>query len=742
MKYDHLEQATVEQGPVEQRSRRPWCRLAGGLALATGMAVCIVCAVLHHKKIAAMPHADGEPKELAPDQLWGATVYDVPITPYWTYNESAPGCHPMPDSADQYAGIDDKRLVDVHDREDGTASIFVIGDWGATLPDHKTFSGGGSDDQVQFAVANAMKNRAKWADPQYVLNVGDNFYVGGLEGHTCQDPPGHERDDTIAKFDSIWVKMYGKLSSKPWLSVLGNHDYGGWRMDSGWPQQIGYSFINQNWIMPARYYTKRIHHSNFVVDYFMFDSNVFDAKGPGVNPDHNICGQHNFQSPAVGAIGAPGTCTNNGGMPSVGGCKGWFEASHQAQKEWVQKRMTESDADWKIVVTHFPCGYEADWYKSLKKWQGLDLVVTGHRHQQELWWPGSSSKYIQSFLRTLKWDHTAPPCVMSGGGGGIVSQKFGYADYGTDLLWYGFFHLTIHKDWMNVELINTDNVVSGNVTIHPHGSKAAKWQKKEFKKAEDTSAEGLCDSFCGDTNNPFSVVCTSMASCGGCRACVNRRDSGACDDFCGDWKNPWDKVCPWDSCKGCKICRHRVAEAKEKARLAAEAKAAKEAAAAKKAKEKREAKLAIEAWHLKLRVTIVSGHGLLGKSQNVTGKHVPDPYCAVRIPGGSNKDTSSFQTPGVRNNASPTWNYTGVLSDFCRWDTIKFSVFDKDVFPPDKPDELIGEVSLDVEKIQDDNGFDGELKLTKLTGTSSSGVLKVKIETVLDVDAAALTSIV
>merc|ERR1719401_2050569 len=330
-----------------------------------------------------------------------------------------------------------------------------------------TFAAQGGDMYAQSTVANAFKNRAQWAHPQYVLNVGDNFYVAGID-LSCNAPPGDQQEVTTSSFSQAWQSMYGEVANKPWLSVLGNHDYGGWRMDRGWPQQIGYSFINYNWIMPARYYSKRMQHSNFVAEYFMIDSNAWDAKDDP-NDQHNICSGKNY--------GGIGNCAANGGMYSIQNCKQWFWDSYAVQKQWLEKNLKLSDATWKIVVTHFPCGYDGSFYKGLKAKYGLDLMVTGHRHQQELWWPGSKSKYTRSFLQSNQWDGSAPACFVTGGGGGIISQKFSYADYGTDLLWYGFFHLSIHKDWMRIELVNTDGKVHGNYTIHPHASRNRRSKK-------------------------------------------------------------------------------------------------------------------------------------------------------------------------------------------------------------------------------------------------------------------------
>lgn len=433
--------------------------------------------------------------------------------PFRLYDEREPGCLEMPTRADKYDGVEDLRPLIVKSKA-GVVNVFVVGDWGATLPNHITFSAhGGDEDFTQFAVASAMKKRAKSADPQYVLNAGDNFYVQGLE-HSCNAPPDQAKEATSAVFSVGWQSIYGELAGIPWLSVLGNHDYGGWRFDKGWPQQIGYSFVNFNWIMPARYFKRRMNHTEYFVDYFMIDSNAWDAQGigeAGENPDHNICSWHNY--------GGVSTCASNGGIPSIQECKDWFWRTYAAQKQWLENQLASSDAHWKVVVTHFPCGYDAAYYKRLKTAHGLDLLVTGHRHQQELWYAESTSRYVQSFMQTTGWDGSSPTCLVTGGGGGIVSQKFSYADYGKDLLWYGFFHLTISKDELKIELVDTGGATRGKHTIFPRGTDGYLWQS-----AQIANGTGVCEPYCGDANNPWARVCTwgtgtwmSCAACPGCK---------------------------------------------------------------------------------------------------------------------------------------------------------------------------------------------------------------------------------
>ncbi|CAE7569408.1 ACP5 [Symbiodinium sp. CCMP2592] len=311
----------------------------------------------------------------------------------------------------------------------------------------------GVDDQPQLLVANAFKARAALVDPQYILNVGDNFYWGGIE-KTCGSPMDQISYPTKHQFDQIFEGVYqgAGLTNKPWFSVLGNHDWGGFKFDNGWDQQISYTWASNRWVMPAPYYKTSVVYADlgFDVDYFFLDSNFIDAMPPEEDPNHNMCSRKNNKPSA--------SCAAADGPESVDACPGWFASLWAEQKPWVTQLMGQSKANWQIVVTHFPCGHEQDFYKSLQG-LGMDLLVTGHRHDQELWLPDDYAK-----------NHMGVTCIVTGGGGGITSEATPNPEETED--WYGegqygFYDLTISKSEILIESINYDGEVLLTHTVHP-----------------------------------------------------------------------------------------------------------------------------------------------------------------------------------------------------------------------------------------------------------------------------------
>jgi len=312
----------------------------------------------------------------------------------------------------------------------------------------------GVDDQPQQLVAKALKARAAMVDPQFLLNVGDNFYWGGID-RNCGTPMNELTYTAHHQYQQIFESMYNGpgLDGKPWLSVLGNHDWGGRVFNNGWDQQIAYTWQSQRWVMPAPYWrtTADFVDQDFTVDMFFIDSNFMDAKDPPKDSEHNLCGSAHNPPDA--------DCSAADGPTSIETCVPWFQKLWAEQKVWLSAGMAASKADWQIVVTHFPCGHEQSFYAGMRA-LGMDLLVTGHRHDQELWFANDYAK-----------NHMRVTCIVTGGGGGITSEAtpnpldtvdwYGEAEY-------GFYDLAITKSKITIQSVNWNGTVVLNATVLPY----------------------------------------------------------------------------------------------------------------------------------------------------------------------------------------------------------------------------------------------------------------------------------
>jgi len=146
-----------------------------------------------------------------------------------------------------------------------------------------------------------------------------------------------------------------------------------------------------------------------------------------------------------------------------------------------------SDADWQIVVTHFPPERKKNAFKDFKYIGdkcGLDLIVSAHRHQQELH-DANDHAWVQKL--------SGIPYVVTGGGGGVTSER-----YPGDNTQYGYMDMTIAKDQLKIESFNFFGNKKGEMTVQKRYSLEQQHADPTVAAAANltsTTAPGLMEVF-------------------------------------------------------------------------------------------------------------------------------------------------------------------------------------------------------------------------------------------------------
>ncbi|QDZ20943.1 metallophosphoesterase [Chloropicon primus] len=240
-------------------------------------------------------------------------------------------------------------------RDSGDEVTFlVVGDWGRDGLDG------------QRAVARGMASLADELRPDFVISTGDNFYIGGLAS------------PSDSQFETSFVDVYNAGSLQvPWLTVLGNHDYG----DSG---GCGTADLNDDACLPAskrssrsplhqlepslrerdwrwfcdRYYT---YAPSKDVELFFLDTNPFIKEYYNYSWAHDIPG-------------------------------GLSAQNAEGQKKFLERALESSEAAYKIVVGHHPFfsnGYRGgetdlqDALGPLLERNNVSMYLNGHDHDMQ-----------------------------------------------------------------------------------------------------------------------------------------------------------------------------------------------------------------------------------------------------------------------------------------------------------------------------------------------------------------------
>jgi len=201
----------------------------------------------------------------------------------------------------------------------------LLGDWGR----HGHYD--------QRRLGQTMGMTAERVGSQFTISMGDNFYEHGVK--SVRDRQWQDSFQDIYTAPSLHT---------PWRIMLGNHDYRG-NIDA----QLAYGRYDPRWVLPARYYRVRdILTDGTTIDGFYLDTNPFISqyRGTDVRIDD--------QNP-------------------------------QEQLDWLQRELSASQADWKIVYGHHPI-YNGDGKRGMHdmhhtvepilKAHRVHLYICGHVH--------------------------------------------------------------------------------------------------------------------------------------------------------------------------------------------------------------------------------------------------------------------------------------------------------------------------------------------------------------------------
>lgn len=257
-------------------------------------------------------------------------------------------------------------------------SFITLGDWGGALPGEyqpsKPYAKNVKD------VAAQMATTAESSGAKFIVNTGDSFYWCGIE------------NTSDYQVQEDWIKPYSATSLQiPWYGVLGNHEYG-YNVDA----QIALGKIYKNWVIDARYFTKRLplEGSNYMSMIFLDSSPCVQEYRSSSKSGWDPCGEFP-------------TCSLSGGSDDFEGpCKFHENILSQdcgAQLAWFKKALAAVPADdWLVVVGHHPAQeMDVEDLTSAMQEHGFDLYLNGHVHTLGQYTVDGKGAYVTSGAGSL-----------------------------------------------------------------------------------------------------------------------------------------------------------------------------------------------------------------------------------------------------------------------------------------------------------------------------------------------------
>jgi tartrate-resistant acid phosphatase type 5 len=209
----------------------------------------------------------------------------------------------------------------------------------------------------------AAKELNKWmgaeSGVEFVIGIGDNFYSKGVSG--IKDPQFKE------KFEETFTEPGLNVS---WYITAGNHDYYGG--ETGIKAEIEYSKHSSRWEFPDYYYDEKITAKDgtkvhvIAIDTWRLNGGdtfvKFDAKSGRMALHSKAAVQEALDSGAMlqstydTLIAHFDEEDPDDPIPWCGGGRagGAPCTGDQEQLQWLEKVLMTSDADWKVVMGHFP----------------------------------------------------------------------------------------------------------------------------------------------------------------------------------------------------------------------------------------------------------------------------------------------------------------------------------------------------------------------------------------------------
>lgn len=250
-------------------------------------------------------------------------------------------------------------------------------------------------------VLRQLQKQTQLVSPELIFLLGDNFYDAGVNSTTDENWKLH------------FEQPFGKNRfACPFYACLGNHDYFG-----NVAAQIEYSQIHKRWNMPSAYYsfTQSVGNDG-VAEFFVLDTTPIEE-----------------------------------GDYSTG-----------TQVRWLDQKLQQSKADWKIVIGHHPLFTGGEHGRSRRNHRHLvpvldkhqiDLYICGHDHDLQLHDTGRGWLHLVSGagskLRSVSWVSTTLFAQAESGFArvSLMQKELGIEIFGPDGLLYS--HRSVAKQRRN-----------------------------------------------------------------------------------------------------------------------------------------------------------------------------------------------------------------------------------------------------------------------------------------------------